>query len=750
MRLLAVLSVLWLAGCTALGTQEPEPQSDSLIEQLRSERLKMNEMDNSTTDRLTLRRFEQEVFDVYFEKYLAALKQGDTDQAVDYLDICQEIMPEHEILAIERQRLERQIATSRGLERIQTLIDDGLDDRARQELTDFTSRFPNHPRVEALQNALKDAPSQTARMSLSLENTDVKDALAFVSRSFGISAIFEQSIKPASVSLVVDSIDFYDAIDYLTQEADLGFTVLNETTVLFYQRDKASMERFSHQFVQSYYLNAIGAKDMAAILRSVISLDSISVNEDLNVIIVKASRSEHALINEMIAINDHPKAEVLLEVEILEVNKSEADRLGIEYGSYDIGVQPGSVPLLGDQEAALRENGVITLPTVALSAFKQDVDAKTLSNPTVRVLDGMNAKIHIGDQVPLRASSITESTGQTKTTYEYRDTGIRLEVQPKIYTDNTVEINLQLEVSSLGENLGTISDPAYRIGTRVADTSMVLRNGETAMLGGLISEQDQDSATRVSGLGRIPIIRQLFNYDDDRLSRTDVLLSITPLVVRPVQSDDRQGRILSIGTDSSPGQRVRAELQALDLNFVGSVPTDDPDPIQIAQGERAEATNPVEARPTSNANAPEPEPRSDSNSADETVLPTSGEARIQLGEPEYTLDRNDTLTVPVYAGGIAKAGGYSLELAFNPRVSEFVQLTPQAALDDQVSLDVSDNRLFIDVGELEADFDDAPLFNLEFKAVEAGTSFIILRPLDLMDKGESTPVTTRNTRLRVE
>ncbi len=97
----------------------------------------------------------------------------------------------------------------------------------------------------------------------------------------------------------------------------------------------------------------------------------------------------------------------------------------------------------------------VTLPTVTLNYLKSNTDARTLSNPRVRTVDGQPAKIHVGDKVPLQSATIQQATGQSSTMYEYHDIGIKLDVLPKYHLDNSIFVDLNIEVSSLGQNLGT-------------------------------------------------------------------------------------------------------------------------------------------------------------------------------------------------------------------------------------------------------------------------------------------------------
>ena len=148
------------------------------------------------------------------------------------------------------------------------------------------------------------------------------------------------------------------------------------------------------------------------------------------------------------------------------MNRSKSERLGLDFGTYSLTAavpSPGTVPLSGSIREAIRSTATLTVPPLTFRFFKQDVDAKILANPKIRVLNGRAAKIHIGDRVPLRAATIVDATGQTRTTFDYKDIGIRLTVEPMIYLDNSSMLKLGLEVSSLGENLGTPNEPAFRM-----------------------------------------------------------------------------------------------------------------------------------------------------------------------------------------------------------------------------------------------------------------------------------------------
>jgi general secretion pathway protein D len=290
---------------------------------------------------------------------------------------------------------------------------------------------------------------------------------------------------------------------------------------------------------------------MADILKGLITVRKLIVNEPLNSLVLRDTEEVIKLAGKIIEANDRRLAELILEVEILEVNRSKAERLGLDLGSYRVSASTGTaiIGVTGNIQESIRNALTLTLPSATFNFYKQDVDAKTLANPKVRVLSGKNAKIHIGDRVPLRAATIQDVTGQVRTTYDYKEIGIRLLAEPIVHIDNSVTVKVGLEVSTLGENLGTQNEPAFRIGTRNAETFMMLRDGETAILGGLIRDEERKTRVRVPLFGDIPAAGALFTSYDDSNGRTDVLLTITPRVVRGWDLPNKQMRSFVSGTE---------------------------------------------------------------------------------------------------------------------------------------------------------------------------------------------------------
>ena len=183
--------------------------------------------------------------------------------------------------------------------------------------------------------------------------------------------------------------------------------------------------------------------------------------------------------------------------------------------------------------------------------MKQDTDAQTLANPKIRVINNKPAKIHIGDRVPIKISTITEATGQTRNIYEYKDVGVKLSVEPNIHLGNNITIKMGLEISSLGNNVGTATDPQYVIGSRTTETMLNLKDGESVIIGGLIKDEERNTVDKIPLLGDIPLLGKLFSKTDKGTIKTDILMTVTPRIIRNLEVPGKEFQAFWSGTEEN-------------------------------------------------------------------------------------------------------------------------------------------------------------------------------------------------------
>ncbi|NIT58265.1 MAG: hypothetical protein GWN00_19160, partial [Aliifodinibius sp.] len=257
------------------------------------------------------------------------------------------------------------------------------------------------------------------KITLTFQNADIKTAFNFLSDVFGINIIFDESINDKTITLFAKDISFRQALDLMMGTTQTFYRKISRNTILLAPDTKDKRGQYEDYMIRTFHLSNSSAKLLSDILQGVLSLQKVVVNDELNTLTIRDTENGLDLASKIIQANDRKPAEIILEVEILEVSRQKALQLGFDYGS--------SIALkfpdysLSDSFSSTLSQGVLNIPSINFRYFKQNVDAKTLANPKIRVVDGKEAKIHIGDRVPLRSSTIQEATGQTRTTFQYTD-----------------------------------------------------------------------------------------------------------------------------------------------------------------------------------------------------------------------------------------------------------------------------------------------------------------------------------------
>ena len=344
----------------------------------------------------------------------------------------------------------------------------------------------------------------------------------------------------------------------------------------------------------------------------------------------------------------------------------------------------------------------ISLPAVTLRFFKQDVDAKTLANPSIRTLSREEASFLVGDEIPLADSEIVDATGQTRTTFVRRDVGIKLTVTPEVRLNRSVEVDLALEVSALGQNLGTPESPAFSIGTRSIETRMLLEDGETAIIGGLIRDEDRDTIVSIPGLGRIPAIGNLFRNRDGSGTRTDIILTLTPRVVRArdlpsiAEAEFFSGtglRVASSNPNDFLAGPASADVPTIRLDLRGAVP---PAAGRVPLPEAAPST-PLTAE------------------AAEPVLSFSRAA--------YNAETGGTVTAVLTAAGFPSGAAGEMLIRYRGDIVSLESVdTPQGL---PVQIDDANGRVVIEVTPQIAGLAVREIARLNFRAETPGLSYLI-------------------------
>ncbi len=669
--------VALLAACASSPVKRAEEYAsqDEWLKAVLEYRKALVERPGDIEFRSRLKQTELKAADFYYQQGQQSFEQGNLDEAIVQFQHGLASMPDH-------RKLQQVMTDAIARKEAANLYQEGLNlhqagklDDARRQFQRTLEVYPDHKEAAAALAELKKqdqekafeglALSSKAPITLNFRQTDLKQSFEFLAKSFGVNVIFDESVKSVPVTLFAKDVTFEQGLSLLLTTSKTFYKRIGGNTILIAPDSKEKRGQYEDHLVRTFQMNTVRAKEMADILKGIVTIKKIMINEQLNTIVVRDTEDVIKLAERIIENNDRKPAEMILEVEILEVNRSKSERLGLDFGTYSFtAAVPAPVPLNRRIRSSIASSATLAIPSLTFRLFKQDVDAKTLANPKIRVLNGRAAKIHIGDRVPLRAATIVDATGQTRTTFDYKDIGIKLLAEPTIYLDNSALVKLGLEVSSLGENLGTANDPAFRIGTRNAETFMLLRDGETAILGGLIQDEERNTRIKVPGFGDIPAVGSLFTSFDDSANRTDVLLTITPRVVRGWDVPTRMAREFYSGSEnvysdkplfasleSATSAQIRTEPGAA-APVAGAPIIVTPPPVAATSAPGAQAAVSV-----AGALAPAAQ-----------ILPPI----LAFSEPVYEVASGQNFEMRVIGANLAGAADVPLEILYNPQLLSYV------------------------------------------------------------------------------
>ncbi|MBU5614854.1 secretin N-terminal domain-containing protein [Geomonas azotofigens] len=424
----------------------------------------------------------------------------------------------------------------------------------------------------------------TKPITLKFKDAKLKDIFNILTQLSGINFVFDEGVKDVNVSLHLENGSFQQAMELLTGMQKLDKKVLNESTIIIYPKTPDKIKQYEELFVQTFYLNKLDAKKAVNLVRTMLQVKKIYVNEEANALVIRDTPEVVEVARKILEANDVPDAEVLLEVEVFELSKKDSETFGMLLSRYatSLGVTaPGTTTFLADSLSSTTTtsstttgtpastptnisnllntfkvrgyNGWLTVPSATFNFGKTLSNGETLSNPKIRVKNREKAKFNVGTRVPITTTSST-STG-TSVNVQYVDVGVKVNAEPTIQLNNEVSIKLGLEVSSILQKEAVGTDKAttvVTIGTRNLDTVLSLKDGETSIIGGLIQKNKTDSKDKVFLLGDIPILGSLFSNTTDANDKSELLLAITPRIVRGVTVPDNDVAAFWSGREDEP------------------------------------------------------------------------------------------------------------------------------------------------------------------------------------------------------
>jgi general secretion pathway protein D len=423
------------------------------------------------------------------------------------------------------------------------------------------------------------------------DQVSIQQIYRAVGDAFGINVLFDPNLKDQEIAIELKEVTAQSALETLMRAAGHFYKVLDEHTIIIAQDTPQNRRIYEDLVIQTFFLSNAEVKDVVTILRSLVDAKKIAQNEQLNAVILRDTADKVKVAERIIEANDKSKAEVVVDVELLQLDSGRLRDLGVSLSSYSVGqsldfgagggtgtggtggtAAPSGVRL-SDLEFINQSNWILTIPSFLYNFIKRNTDAEILARPQLRITDGEKANLVIGDKVPIPLTTFnTQNVGGAGgiipiTSFQYQDVGIRIDIEPRVHHNQEVTLKIKVEVSNINgfvEGSGGQSQPI--IGTRTIESVIRLQDGETNFLAGLIRTAQTDSDAGLPGLSEIPVLGRLFSNKRSDNQRTDVILTLTPHIIRNAQITEEDLLPIWVGTEvnmslrgASP--RVESEVE---------------------------------------------------------------------------------------------------------------------------------------------------------------------------------------------
>ena len=401
-------------------------------------------------------------------------------------------------------------------------------------------------------------------VSLELRDANIKMVFEALSRTTGISFILDKDIKQdAKATVFVSQARIEDAIEMVLATNGLQKKALSETTALVFPNTLQKLKDYQDLMIRSFFLTNANAKQIGGLLKTMLKIKDVHFDERLNMLVIRDTPEVIRIAEKLVAANDMADPEVMLEMDVLEISRSRLQELGIEYPT-SLSSTAGLTLQALTHNLASAPLEFLNINTNPVANFKKTVgNINVLSNPRVRVRNNEKARVQVGNKVPLITTNVAGTTGTSSESVQYIDVGLKLEVEPRIALDSHVHIKVALEVSSLGISTTLRNgSQVFQIGTRNATTLLRLKDGETQVLAGLISDDERMNAARIPGFGDIPVLGRLFANQEDKKDKTEIVLAITPRILNNIRRPESELSEYWSGTELSINDRPQIVIPA--------------------------------------------------------------------------------------------------------------------------------------------------------------------------------------------
>lgn len=576
---LAALTMLCLASCASYRTYQ-QGQSDiaegHVVDGLNKLRMASELSPDNTEYRRTYLTQRESIVNRW-------IRQADLDAASNNFDQARETYSQVLLMQPDNTRAQAGLNNVEAARRHARLLDtaaamaeqDDLDGgiaKVRQVL----SESANHRRaLTMLKRLMRQQAEATGKelgiypqlkstyrtpVSMTFTNANLRQVFESLKLASGLNYLFDKDVPTEGrVTMSFTDKPVEDVLRLILATNQLSYRILDGDTLLIYPNTPNKSADYREMVVRSFYLSNADVNKTAAMIKGIAKAKDVHVDERLNLIVIRDSAEIVRLAEKLIASADMVEPEVMLELEVMEVNVNRLQQIGIKWPDSVSASITGAAGVAGELtlDEVRHRRGLVTFnvgdPVISAQLRNQKGDSNVLANPRVRVRNRQSAKILIGDKLPVITVTNTANVG-TAESVSYIDVGLKLDIEPTISLDDDVSMKVSLEVSNIVDTITRSSGTqTYRLGTRNTSTVLRVHDGETNVLAGLIQKEDRRSNTGVPVLNELPLISKLFGNSTDSDSKTEIVLLITPHIIRNLDVPGVGLQEFTSGTENAIG-----------------------------------------------------------------------------------------------------------------------------------------------------------------------------------------------------
>jgi general secretion pathway protein D len=540
-------------------------------------------------------------------------------------------------------------------------------------------------------------PASRDPLVFEFREVGLQDVLDFVGDITGINVTYDDEFQDRQVTISIDGMTLEETLDHILSTNQSFYKVLNPRTIIVVAETVAKRTQYDEQVIQTFYVSHADVAELSQLLAQIVRTPQMAVQPSIipsalsNTITVRATAPVVAIIEQVIAANDKPRAEIIIDVEILEVNRERAKRYGLNLTDYALGAV--FAPEVAPPNEAIAPSGIgsgppfnlntvsqgistsdfyLGVPAAVVRFLESDSHTKLVAKPQLRGQEGQVMTLNLGEDIPVPSTAFTPIAGggaavNPLTSFNYRPVGVIIEMTPRVTYENEIILDLIVENSTLGANIDVAGTSLPTFGSRRVVTRLRLRDGESNLLAGLLREEERQTQRGFPGVRGIPLLRSLFGDNDEAVRQTDIVMLLTPRIVRTHELTQRDIDPMFIGTQANfaltgTPPRIAVEPEADEL----PAPPDAVDPLGAADAPTSPLPlSPVPAPSAGTATTPgaptslpaepepdaEPEPEPD---AEPAIPPAPTDPAPQAGTGPRSPGPQNAVNAAADSGGASR------------------------------------------------------------------------------------------------